>query len=599
MLRAALLCLTAVCSASAAVADRVALIIGNGDYAYAGPLQNAVNDATDMAQRLRSMGFEVFEGLNLNRSDTLRLVQQFAQHLDFDDTALFFYAGHGMQLGTDNYVLPVDAQPGTEAELTETSVRVQTILASMENAARTRIVILDACRNNPFLRTSGSRAVAANRGFMRMEAGVGSFIAFSTEPGNLASDGTGRNSPFTSALLRHIDTPGADIHAEMRSVRADVIDTTNETQVPWENSALIDQVFLAAQPAQTALALPQSRPQAMVAPQPQIQMPAMRSIRPGEVCLRGTDRSFCADSVLPSQGGNTYGPSNLFDNNPATAWVEGAPGTGEGQRLSFDFDAPRSLQDLFVLNGYAKSPSTFSRNARVAQMRLTTSSGQSRLLDLADSAQWQQFQLEGFGNETWMTLEITRSYPGSHHSDTALSELALVDQPVTVALRPPTTNSFPAQPRPAAPTTPYHVLGLDPNGDGFLALRAGPASGTALLHRMAEGTGLTVLGRDGPWFQVRTAAGQEGWAFSQWIRRSGMPLITNAQAQGQSCDALWRERNSVYHAAGYCFNSARGQAAFPATACIPGLGAGEVRLSTLEKARVDAIVAREKQIGCR
>lgn len=598
MVRAAALCLFTLLSASAALAERVALVIGNGDYQYADPLQNAVNDASDMASRLRAMGFDVFEGLNLDRRATLHLVQQFSQHLEFDDTALFFYAGHGMQLGSDNYVLPVDAQPGTEAELTETSVRVQTILASMENAARTRIVILDACRNNPFLRTAGSRSTAANRGFMRMEAGVGSFIAFSTEPGNLASDGTGRNSPFTSALLRHIDTPGADIHAVMRAVRSDVIDTTNETQVPWENSALIDQVFLAAQPASPIASAPKVQPSQPLGLNT-LSRPAMRSIRPGEICLRGTDRSFCTDSALPAQGANSYGPANLFDNDPATAWVEGVSGTGEGQRLSFDFDTPRDLQELFVLNGYTKSANTFARNGRVAQFRLTGSSGQARLLDLVDSAQWQRFALDEFRGERWLTLEITRSYPGTHHADTALSELALTDQPTPVALRPGAPGFTPAPVAPVLPGDDYRVRGLNPQGDGFLALRAGPSSAHALLQKMAEGTGLTVLGHDGPWFGVRTAAGQEGWAHSQWIRRTASPFITSTTPQGQGCDALWRERNSIYDAGGYCFSSDRGKSAFPNQACVTGLGAGEVQLTTIEKARVEAIVAREKQIGCR
>ena len=407
-----------------AMAGRVALVLGNGDYTHADPLKNAVNDASDMADRLRGMGFDVYEGLNLSRADALRLVQEFALALDFDDTALFFYAGHGMQLGSDNYIMPVDARPGTEAELTQNSIRVQTILSSMENAARTRLVILDACRNNPFVRASGTRAVAPNRGFIRMEAGVGSFIAFSTEPGNVAADGTGRNSPFTAALLRHIETPGADIHAVMRAVRSDVIAASNETQVPWENSALSDQVFLTAAPAPQASPAPSV---ALVAPQA---------------------------------------------------------------------DTPRA------------------------------------------------------------------ALPGTT-------------------------------------TAPYQVSGLTPGGDGFLALRDGPSGTAALLQRMPEGLGLLVTDRRGSWLAVRTEFGEVGWAHARWVRRAGTPVITSAVPQGESCDALWDERNAIYHAAGYCFTSARGQARFPAQDCIAGLGAAEVELSPAEKSRIDAIVARERQSGCR
>lgn len=367
-----LLCMAAL----PAQAAKVALVLGNGNYQFADPLRNATNDATDMAARLRELGFTVFDGINLTRVEALRLVQQFAAALTPSDTALFYFAGHGMQLGSDNYIMPVDAVPGTEAELTESAIRLQSILATMENAADTRIIILDACRNNPFIRGTASRAAAPNRGFMRMEAGVGSFIAFSTEPGNVANDGTGRNSPFTEALLRHIGTPGADIHAVMRAVRSDVITVSNRTQTPWENSALIDEVFLAPRPDAPAVNQPAVKIAAPPpAPAPMPAMPAARAIRSGEICLTAPDRRFCVESALSSQQGNQYGPQNLFDNVPATAWVEGVQGTGEGQRLSFDFAQPRDIAELYVMNGYAKTEQTYTRNARVRQLRLTGSSG--------------------------------------------------------------------------------------------------------------------------------------------------------------------------------------------------------------------------------
>lgn len=398
-------------------AERVALVLGNSDYLYETPLRNAANDARDMSARLRQMGFRVFEGIDLGRTDTLTLVQQFSRDLGFDDTALFYFAGHGMQLGSDNYILPVDAEPGTEVQLTDSAIRLQTILRSMENAADTRIIILDACRNNPFLRDSANRASGQSRGLLRMEAGVGSFIAFSTEPGNVAADGSGRNSPFTTALLSHIGTPGADIHAVMRAVRAEVRDVSNGTQIPWENSALVSEVFLTAAPA------PEPRPAA--APPPKRHMPRPQGF--GEVCIEGTykggDLRFCAASELAGQSGNTYGPGNLFDGNPATAWVEGVAGNGEGQRLSFDFAAPRDVARLHLSNGYTKSDRTYSRNARVRDLRVTGSTGVETLLRLADTGQWQVFDLPGFTAQTWMQMEIVSTYPGSHYQDTALSGL--------------------------------------------------------------------------------------------------------------------------------------------------------------------------------
>lgn len=399
--------------ASPTWADRIALVIGNSAYHYENPLRNASNDAQDFAAKLRSMGFTVFEGIDQTRQDSLRLVQDFSRAISYDDTALFYFAGHGIQLGSDNYILPVDAVPGKEAELTQSAIRLQSILKTMENGADTRIVILDACRNNPFLQNNSNRTTTQSRGLMRMEAGVGSFIAFSTEPGNVAADGNGRNSPFTEALLRHIDQPGANIHAVMRAVRADVRDVSNGTQIPWENSSLIDEVFLAGVPRN----------------QPAIETPAKRHMpRPtasGETCLEGDynggDVRFCVDSVLDPQSGNKYGPANLFDNNSETAWVEGVPGRGEGQRLSFDFANHRDVTTLYLMNGYAKSDRTFTRNSRVRDLKITGSTGVQSVVTLSDHENWQSLSLPGFAGQNWIQMEVLSTYSGSHYKDTALS----------------------------------------------------------------------------------------------------------------------------------------------------------------------------------
>ena len=253
------------------LAGKKALVLGNSAYLHTQPLRNAVNDANDMAARLQGIGFEVHLGLDLNRIETLQVVQQFAQTLERQDTALFFFAGHGVQLGGRNFILPVDAADGNETEMTASAIALPAILTTLERQADTRIIILDACRDNPF--QSGALARSANipRGLGRMEAGVGSFIAFATEPGNVALDGAGRNSPFTDALLRHIGTPGADIHAIMRAVRADVMAASNFSQVPWENSSLISEVFLSNTRAPLSTVPTAPRPQ-VVAPVPQVRV---------------------------------------------------------------------------------------------------------------------------------------------------------------------------------------------------------------------------------------------------------------------------------------------------------------------------------------
>ncbi|QIE56427.1 SH3 domain-containing protein [Pikeienuella piscinae] len=248
-----ILVLILVLFAPAAMAKNVALVIGNGAYAESGSLRNAAKDARDMADRLRGLAYDVIDGYDLTRIEMLEQVETFARRVARDDVALFYYSGHGAQLGGENYLIPVDARFAGADALQSSSVKLKAVLRTMELRARTRVVILDACRNNPFVDTTASRSAgAASRGLARLEAGVGSFIAFSTAPNDVATDGAGGNSPFTAALIRHIGTRDDDIHEVMRHVRADVVRETSGRQTPWENSSLLREVYLAAPPDQSA-----------------------------------------------------------------------------------------------------------------------------------------------------------------------------------------------------------------------------------------------------------------------------------------------------------------------------------------------------------
>lgn len=449
LLAALILCLTAL---PALAQQRVALVLGNGSYLHANALPNAANDARDVAAALQGQGFTVFEGIDKGRIDTLRLIEAFNAALTPEDTALFYFAGHGLQIGAENWLMPVDAEQGDEIALTGTSIRLQTILRGMELRAGNRIVILDACRNNPFLTAGASRSAdgAATRGLSRIEAGVGSYIAFSTQPGNVALDGRGRNSPFTAALLRHVGAEGQDIHAVMRAVRADVVEASGGTQVPWENSSLIDPLFLVPTAAETSgrkgVPLPRPALQSAIAQPPKAiaqppkaiaqppaaiaaappAPPATRTPGSGEACLDlGQGARLCASSVLASQGGNSYGPANLLDDRPDTAWVEGADGLGEGSYLALDLPQPATITEVALINGYAKTPALHGRNARVGLLRVTGSNGRQADLTLQDTAQWQSHALTGFDGITWLRIEVLRAIPGSRWPDTAISELRL------------------------------------------------------------------------------------------------------------------------------------------------------------------------------
>jgi uncharacterized caspase-like protein len=231
-------------SADAEPQRRVALVIGNGTYSEAGTLANPVNDALDIADKLRSIGFEVIEGNDLGKRELERSIGEFSDALAGAGVGLFYYAGHGLQVDGRNYIVPVDARLDMPVKLQLEAVPIDEILDIMEQQTKVSLVFLDACRNNPFARslsrTATTRSATALAGLAQFDSTRGSFIAFSTAPGAVAMDGSGRNSPFAAALLRHIAEPGQSINDMMIAVRRDVVSQTRESQRPWEQGSLLE-----------------------------------------------------------------------------------------------------------------------------------------------------------------------------------------------------------------------------------------------------------------------------------------------------------------------------------------------------------------------
>jgi hypothetical protein len=230
-------------SCSRALAEkRVALVIGNSHYVHAAELANPVNDASDMAAALGKLGFTVVDGYDLPKASLEKKVREFANELSGSDVGVFYYAGHGLQASGVNYIVPVDAELTTSEALDFEMVRLDVVQRAMERSTKTNIIFLDACRNNPLARNL-SRALKTRggdigAGLAPAESGIGTLISFSTQPGNVAHDGSGHNSPFTGALVKRIAIPGEDILATLTAVRNDVLAETKEKQVPWENHAL-------------------------------------------------------------------------------------------------------------------------------------------------------------------------------------------------------------------------------------------------------------------------------------------------------------------------------------------------------------------------
>jgi Caspase domain len=235
------------------VTKRIGLVIGNGAYVNAPPLKNPPNDARDMVATLRALGFEVTSGINVNQREMKRLIREFGQKLKAGGSGLFYYAGHGVQSKGRNYLFPVDADIQSEAEVEDSGVDLALVLNVMDEAQNgLNVVILDACRNNPFARSFRS----ASEGLAQVDAPTGTLIAYATAPGRVAADGTGQNGLYTSELLKAMQIPGLSALEVFMRVRGEVMKQTGNNQVPWEASSLVGGFYFSGRSRNASSAAP-------------------------------------------------------------------------------------------------------------------------------------------------------------------------------------------------------------------------------------------------------------------------------------------------------------------------------------------------------
>ncbi len=216
---------------------RLALVIGNSDYLHGGSLGNPVNDARAIKTSLENLGFTVMKHENCSQKSMKQAIDKFGSELKNYKTGLFYYAGHGLQVNGNNYLIPIDARLENENDVDYDCIQAGRVLAKMETAnTQTNIVILDACRDNPFER--GWNRGTKGKGLAFMNAPSGSLIAYATSPGNTASDGSAANGLYTSALLQHLTTPSLTIEDVFKRVRTAVMENSGGRQIPWESTSL-------------------------------------------------------------------------------------------------------------------------------------------------------------------------------------------------------------------------------------------------------------------------------------------------------------------------------------------------------------------------
>ena len=226
---------------------RVALVIGNGAYRNAPALPNPRNDAQDVGAALTRTGFETIVGIDLDRAGMDKAAVSFNRAARDADVAVFYYSGHALQFAGVNYLMPVDARLTDEADL-RLMARVDDVVADLQQAKNLRILVLDACRDNPFAealkRSAGrTRGAGLGNGLAKMDSPQGMIVAYATQAGRTAEDGSGRNSPYTTAFLKNIETP-EEIGTVFRRISAEVYDATRRTQLPELSLSLIGEFYL-------------------------------------------------------------------------------------------------------------------------------------------------------------------------------------------------------------------------------------------------------------------------------------------------------------------------------------------------------------------
>lgn len=226
---------------------RYALVIGNSHYEFA-PLKNPANDANDIAEKLRKLRYRTTVATNLNPQQFRETVAEFYDSIaESNAVSVFYYAGHGVQIRNTNYLIPVEVAIDTAAQLMANAFSINELLAALtDSTSEQNIIILDACRNNPFKQTRNvpSQLMEIQQGLAPVEAPPGTLFAYATEPGNVAEDGLGRNGTYTMALLRHI-TKSETAEELFKKVRKDVLKATNNRQTPWEHSSLLETFYFA------------------------------------------------------------------------------------------------------------------------------------------------------------------------------------------------------------------------------------------------------------------------------------------------------------------------------------------------------------------
>jgi caspase domain-containing protein len=434
---------------------RVALAIGNDVYPNLPAdrqLKKAANDARTIADSLKALGFEVIVGTNLGRQAMIDKLAEFTARLEPGDTGALFFAGHGVAIGGVNYLIPSDVPAvteGAEARVRGASIAEPDLIEELQaKSVRVALLVIDACRDNPFPRAAG-RSIGNTRGLAEAKPARGIFTLYSAGIGQTALDrlsgsDPANNSVFTRVLAEQIKRPElhlGDLAVEVRERVAELaLKATDDSGQPapheqtpaYYDQTLGGRIFLARLSTANRVQDPLNAPLTLPPKQREAERTA-RPPRPGspdESCARNSYETYCVSSVLKPQFGNSYEPVNLFNASTGTAWVEGRQGNGVGEWITVEYDSMRLVKSIFVQNGYQKNNEIFQKNNRVRQLRVLFSGGQSETFILEDRISAQLLGLHKPVQAYWLKFIIDDVWAGNKYSDTAITKLMVNSDPV-------------------------------------------------------------------------------------------------------------------------------------------------------------------------
>jgi len=466
---------------------RIALVIGNGAYQNVPQLPNPPKDAALIGKALARAGFAVTLQSDLDHDGLIKALRAFARASDGADWAVLYYAGHGIEMGGVNYLIPVDARLETDRDVGFEAVPVDQVMSAIDGARALRMVILDACRNNPFAVAMQKRSGAGRdigRGLALIEPAKATLVAYSAKAGTIALDGEGADSPFAAALATHLVEPGVEVDKLFRLVRDDVLEATGNKQEPFVYGSLPGrQSFYFVPPGPGGNGGEQGKP----APNPP---PTTNTTETDYQAAERVGTVAAWDAFLRKHGndaGDFYvelakaARQKLAALPPPlpTPPPQPAPPQGQPAEIEYAFVGPVAPPDPWLA---LRTQPSASQGQRLMEMPEGT-----LFQVLRQQGQWSYVRLrdgtEGWANSGWIKC----------------------------------CKYLPASGEPSK--TAYSFVGPTPGPDHWLALRDQPSATTGQrLRQMAEGTLLEVLRQQGQWAYIRLRDGTEGWANATWIR---------------------------------------------------------------------------------